>query len=334
MNAPIGSSASCGSSVPSGSGASASAGVIRTSYWSTNVTSSRPTPCSWKLGQQRVDRVDALAQLVERPAQRLHVVGRRLAARDHLGELDLRADRRPERRGEDRRQLRPRPRRVGLDDLVTRATPAAPRRPARPGRTPGRPARRGPATATSSRSAACRASRPAARRERLGRRRRPASCRPASGPCSTSSTSAVSRTVRVSTPSLHQEDLPDLGRQRDPAALGLEADQPAARRRDPRRAAAVVGVGDRDHPGRDRRRAAAAGAARRARLVPRVARRAEARGLGRRQDAPLGQRRRPDDDEARGLQPRDDVVVVGRDEVADEVRRRTSAAGPRPRGCS
>ena len=54
-------------------------------------------------------------------------------------------------------------------------------------------------------------------------------------------------------------------------------------------------------PDGDRRRRAAAGAARRALRVPRVARGAEAARLGDRQDPVLGQRRRADDDEPRVL---------------------------------
>ena len=79
-----------------------------------------------------------------------------------------------------------------------------------------------------------------------------------------------------------EERLADERAERDPPALRLQADEPAARRRDARRAAAVVGVGDRHHAGRDRRRRAARRAARRARGVPRVARGAEAPRLGRR----------------------------------------------------
>src|SRR3954452_449631 len=47
VNAPIGYAASSGSSVPSGSGASASVGVSSASYCAIQVTSWRPTACSW-----------------------------------------------------------------------------------------------------------------------------------------------------------------------------------------------------------------------------------------------------------------------------------------------
>ena len=73
---------------------------------------------------------------------------------------------------------------------------------------------------------------------------------------------------------------PVLGRaagQRHLARPGLEPDQPAVRRGDADRAAAVRAQGQRRHPGRDRRRAAAAGAAGVAGRVQRVAGGAERR---------------------------------------------------------
>ncbi len=69
---------------------------------------------------------------------------------------------------------------------------------------------------------------------------------------------AVSRTVRVSTPSLTRKLCPPSGPTRHPSAGGLETDQPAARGGDPDRTAAVVAVGDRHHPCRHRGRRAAA----------------------------------------------------------------------------
>ena len=109
-----------------------------------------------------------------------------------------------------------------------------------------------------------------------------------------------------------EEVLAGVRRGRDAAALGLQADEAAARGRDAQRAAAVVAVGERHHRRRDGGRRAARRAARRALEVPRVARRPAAARLGHRQDAPLGQRRRADDDEPGRAQPRDDVVVVAR----------------------
>ena len=106
---------------------------------------------------------------------------------------------------------------------------------------------------------------------------------------------------------------------RDAPARGLETDEAAARRRDADRAAAVVAVGERDHARGDRRRRAARGAARGALEVPGVARGPEARGLGHRQDAELGQLRRPDDDHARLAQPADEEGVVARDVIAEQL---------------
>ena len=65
-----------------------------------------------------------------------------------------------------------------------------------------------------------------------------------------------------------------VGHQRHAAALWLEAEDAAVRRRDPDRAAAVGGVRDADHAGRHGGGRAAARAARRAVEVPRVAGRA------------------------------------------------------------
>ena len=113
---------------------------------------------------------------------------------------------------------------------------------------------------------------------------------------------------------LQEEALAGVGRQRDAPARRLEADEAAAGGRDAQRAAAVVAVGDRDHAGGDGGRRAAGRAAGRALEVPRVARRAEAPRLGDRQDPPLRQRRRADDDEARVAQPAHDAVVVRGDE--------------------
>ena len=122
---------------------------------------------------------------------------------------------------------------------------------------------------------------------------------------------------------LQEEALPGVGCRRDPPAGGLQADEAAAGGGDPQRTAAIVAVGDRDHAGRHGRGRPAGRPARRALEVPRVAGRATAPWLGDRQDPPLGQRRRPDDDEARLAQPADHAVVV----LCDRVAREVGAAG-------
>ena len=71
-----------------------------------------------------------------------------------------------------------------------------------------------------------------------------------------------------------------VGRERDAAALGLDAEQPARGRRDADRAAAVGAQRAGDHAGGHRRGAAAARPARAALRVPRVARRAPRLRLG------------------------------------------------------
>ncbi len=94
------------------------------------------------------------------------------------------------------------------------------------------------------------------------------------------------------------------------AALArLETDQPAARRRDADAAAAVRSVGERHHPGGDRRGGAAAGAAGRAVEIPRVARRPPRDRLGRRQAAHLGTVGPPGDHQAGGLEAGDERGV-------------------------
>ena len=222
---------------------------------------------------------------------------------------------------------------------------------------PGRPRCPGSAAASSARSAAL---------PGLARGRRARTARPAAAPRSRRrarsrrgrrAAAAVSATVRVSTPSIAEEVSPDLGRQRDPPALGLEADQAAAGGRDAGRAAAVVAVRDRDHarprpPPRSRRdeppgvRSRSHGL----RVGPKRAR------LGDRQDPALRQRRRADDDEARRpaaaattlwssaatkspansaaeRQPlaRDRAVVLDRDRHAGERPRVVGADRRRPR---
>ena len=116
-----------------------------------------------------------------------------------------------------------------------------------------------------------------------------------------------------------EEAVADVGADRHASPSGLEADQAAARGRDPDRAAAVVAMRDRHHPGRHGGRGAAAGAAGRALEVPWVAGGSEPPRLRGRQQARLGQRRLADDHEARLAHPSDQVRVVARDQVAEDV---------------
>ena len=109
-----------------------------------------------------------------------------------------------------------------------------------------------------------------------------------------------------------QRRLAPLRRSGDASPRRLEADEPAARRGDPDRAAAVVAVRDRHHPRGDRRRRTARGAARCATQVPGVAGRPEQARLADGQNAVLRQRRGAHDHEARVPQAARDVgVVVG-----------------------
>ena len=104
---------------------------------------------------------------------------------------------------------------------------------------------------------------------RVGQRRRCAACparrraprrrgaaaparrrgRPAPAPWTASRIAAVSRTERETTSSAVSPDMtsPTSGPSRDPLAGRLQADEAAVAGRDPDRAAAVVGVRDRDH---------------------------------------------------------------------------------------
>ena len=81
--------------------------------------------------------------------------------------------------------------------------------------------------------------------------------------------------------------------------------------RDPDRAAAVAGRGDRDHPGGNRRRAAAARPAGTALQVPGVAGDAVGGRLGEAADRQLRHQGQPDDDRARLAQPPHHLRVVG-----------------------
>ena len=109
-----------------------------------------------------------------------------------------------------------------------------------------------------------------------------------------------------------------LRRERDPAALGLEAEEAAAAGRDADRAAAVGAERAAREAGRDRRRRAAARAARRAVEVPRVAGRAERRGLGEGRDLELGDAGLADDHGAGRAQAAHDLGVL-RGGVAERV---------------
>ena len=108
-----------------------------------------------------------------------------------------------------------------------------------------------------------------------------------------------------------------IGIERDPAARGLEPDQPAVGGRHPRRAGAVARIDEGHHAGRQRRRRAAAGAARRALQVPGVAGAAEERGLGREAPAELGRVAAAEQHEPRLLDPPRVGHVGGADEVLE-----------------
>ena len=87
-----------------------------------------------------------------------------------------------------------------------------------------------------------------------------------------------------------------VGQDGDPSAGRLEAEQPAHRRWDTDRSAAVGSETDRHHPRRDRRRRAAARPARRQARVPGIADHAVGVRLGQvAPDRQLGKRRPPDD---------------------------------------
>ena len=105
-----------------------------------------------------------------------------------------------------------------------------------------------------------------------------------------------------------------------PAAGRLEAEQPAARGRDPDRAGAVVAVGGRDHPARDRCRRPAGRPAGGPSEIPRVPCRAEQGRLGRRVVPELGAARRAEHDQAgRPVAPRQ-LRVGNRDVVLERAR--------------
>ena len=121
------------------------------------------------------------------------------------------------------------------------------------------------------------------------------------------------RRVRVIGPKQREpEPVVVVGRERDAPALGLDPEEPARRRRDADRAAAVGAQRARDHAGGDRRGAAAARAAGAALRVPRVAGRAPRLRLGEvRPQRQLGHVRLADHDGARGAQAAHDLAVGG-----------------------
>ncbi len=105
-------------------------------------------------------------------------------------------------------------------------------------------------------------------------------------------------------------DVAVIGRERDPAARWLHAEQAAAARRDADRAAAVVAVRDRHHAARDGGRGAAARAAGGAPQIVGVAARRPRGRLRRREDAELRRVGLADDDEAGAAERGDEVAVV------------------------
>ena len=108
--------------------------------------------------------------------------------------------------------------------------------------------------------------------------------------------------------------------------LGFKPDQAAVGGGDADRAAAVVGVRDREHPARHRRRRAAAGAARRARRVPRVAGDPVAAVLRDRDHAELGRVGAPAQHEPGAHERVDDQLAL----LADAVGGAARAVGHRP----
>ncbi len=145
---------------------------------------------------------------------------------------------------------------------------------------------------------------------------------PCIGPEVASSSAALSRTVRVSACSTaHPLDrVAVLGSERIASAGRLEAEQSARRRRIADRSAQVVAVRARHHPGRHGRRRSAARPARRARHVPRVARRPEQQGFDGRHHAELRCVGLADDDEPRSLESYHELRGETRDVVAQEPR--------------
>ena len=131
------------------------------------------------------------------------------------------------------------------------------------------------------------------------------------GPAIAVSMSATSPTVRAIGPATIRvcHGTADGSRWHEPDARP-HADHAAERGRRAQAAAEVGAVGQGDHPARERRRAAAGGAACRQREIPRVARRAEdgVDGVGAGRE--LGCVRLADHDGAGGLETRDDERVL------------------------
>ena len=100
--------------------------------------------------------------------------------------------------------------------------------------------------------------------------------------------------------------------------VGFRADQAVAARRDADRAAAVVGVRDRDDAGGDRRRRAAARSAGAAPAHPGIVNRAVEDGLGGGVVAELGRLGGADQDQAGAAEARHQLGVVREDDAARE----------------
>ncbi len=245
-------------------------------------TIARATLCSCISTPQVGQRVDPFAVLVERHRERLDVLVRRLAAGDLRAERRLRRDHRRPQRAEHARA------RPGSAHGGSASTTSWPRSRSSAAASPTAPER-----ARIARSALV------DRRERRQRDPQPArrgagvavngvadgvaqATSPSAWPARTSSATAVSCVVRETTPSTPRNEYAASGAAEIRPRWVFRPDEPAARGGDARRAAAVVGVGDRHHAGGDRGRRAAGRAAGRARRIPRVARRAEPARLGRR----------------------------------------------------
>ena len=113
-------------------------------------------------------------------------------------------------------------------------------------------------------------------------------------------------------------DLPAIGTGRRPPSGGLESEQSTARRRDPDAATAIATAGNRDDPGRDRRRGTATRAARRPIGVPGILGRAKRLGFGKGSDAELGSVGLAEGDEPRLAIADEELGVVVGDEARQE----------------
>jgi hypothetical protein len=133
---------------------------------------------------------------------------------------------------------------------------------------------------------------------------------------------------RVRDHALDDRAEPALREARHASAARLEADEPAVGGGDANRAAAVVGVRDREHAGGHRRARAAARATRRARRIPGVAADPIAAVLGRRDHPELGRVGAPAQHEPGALERLDDELAV----LADAGRRAARAVRDGPSG--